>query len=260
MNKQIYVCEDSVDGIFSAIYNIYLDTCKGKVTHENCEIIAGQIGNYELFADYNYIATDYESSKKVSKAITERFGYEAYEAFVYAASCDDEDKATIIYKCMRIGLAMKDSFKLLNYWTDETVVRLLKLYKKASNEYGRMREFLQFSELANGVLYSCIGPTCDVVEFLGPHFSNRLPNENFIIHDEIRDKYLIHKAGNGYVLLKGDNLNIDKSLFDIKSDKEEFFRELFKVFTETIAIKERENRKLQQQFIPKRIQKYKVEF
>lgn len=260
MNKQIYVCEDSIDGIFSAIYNIYLDTCKGKITHENCEIIVGSIDNYELFADYIDVETDLINSKKVTKAINERFGYEAFEAFVYAASCDDKDKGNIIYKCIRIGLSMKDSFKLLNLWTDETVVKLLKLYKKAANEYGRMREFLQFSELNNGVLYSCIGPVCDVVGFLGPHFSNRLPNENFIIYDEIRDKYLIHKAGSGFLILYGQNLDIDKTVFDNKSDKEEFFSELFKVFTKTISIKERENLKLQQQMLPKRIQKYKVEF
>ncbi len=260
MNKQIYVCDDSVDGIFSAIYNIYLDVCKGKIAHDNCGIIAGNIENYELFTDYIDVDTDYKNAKKVARTVTERFGYEAYEAFVYAAACDDACKADIIYQCIRIGLRMKDGFKLLNLWTDDTVVNLLKLYKKASNEYGRMREFLQFSELNNKTLYSCIGPVCDVLEFLGPHFSNRLPNENFIIYDEIRDKYLIHKAGFEFVVLEGKNLNIDKEIFNIKSDKEQFFSELFKVFTETIAIKERENLRLQQQMIPKRIQKYKVEF
>lgn len=259
MNTQrIYLCSDSIEGIFTAIYDIYTHTSKHIATLDNCKVLTGEIGNFELFSEYIDVVTDPEKAMKVTRTICDRFGFEAYECFLYAAACNDERKADAIYKSIVTGFRMNAGFKLVSMWTEPCVALMNELQRKARNEFFRWREFLQFHELNGGTLFSRIGPVCDILALLAPHFENRLPNENFMIYDEIRDKYLVHEKGKASIVVIGDGLLPNEN--NILSDNDKHYDALFKVFTESIAIKERENLKLQQQLMPLRIQKYKIEF
>lgn len=259
MNSQrIYVCTDNIEGIFTAVYDIFTDVSQHKTTHDNCKVIAGEIGNFELFSDYIDVTTNPEKALKVTRTICDRFGFEAYESFLYASCSDDERKANAIYKGIVSGFKSKAGFNLINMWTDPNISIVNELRRKAGNEFARWREFLQFHELNNGVLFSRIGPICDILMLLAPHFSNRFPNENFMIYDEIRDKYLVHEKGKKCVVVIGDGEKPDETAILSENDKK--YDALFKIFTSSIAIKERQNLKLQQQLMPLRIQKYKIEF
>ncbi|MDO4187375.1 MAG: TIGR03915 family putative DNA repair protein [Lachnospiraceae bacterium] len=256
--NRIYVCSDNIEGIFTAIYDIYTHVSEHKTTHDSCKIITGEIGNFELFSEYIDVITDKDKALKVTRTVCERFGFEAYESFLYAASCDANNKATAIYKSIVTGFKTKAGFRLINMWTDANVSYVLELSRKAKNEFASWREFLQFHELNNGVLFSRIGPTCDIIMFLATHFENRFPNENFMIYDDIRDKYLVHEKGKKCVIVIGNGIDPAEETAYSKNDS--FYDELFNVFTHTIAIKERKNLKLQQNLMPLRIQKYKIEF
>lgn len=259
MNEQrIYVCSNNIEGIFTAVYQIFTHVSEHITTHDNCKIIAGEIGNFELFSEYIDVTTDSDKAMKVTRTICDRFGFEAYESFLYASCCNDEEKATAIYKSIVTGFSKKAGFNLMNMWTDPNISLVNELRRKAGNEFARWREFLQFHELNNGVLFSRIGPVCDILMLLAPHFSNRFPNENFMIYDEIRDKYLVHEKGKKCVVVIGDGKIPDE--MSILSENDKKYDALFNIFTKSIAIKERKNLKLQQQLMPLRIQKYKIEF
>ena len=256
--NRIYVCSDNIEGIFTAVYNIFTHVSEHETKHDNCKIIAGEIGNFELFSEYIDVETDSDKTMKVTKTICEKFGFEVYEAFLYAASCTHDDKANAIYKSIVNGFRTNAGFRLINMWTDPYMALVNELSRKAKNEFGSWREFLQFHELNNGVLFSRIGPTCDILMFLAPHFTNRFPNEDFMIYDELRDKYLVHEKQKECVVVIGNGLDPHEDKLFSESDI--MYDDLFKVFTKTIAIKERMNRSLQQQLMPLRIQKYKIEF
>ena len=253
MNKQKYMCADSIEGIFSAIYNIYLAVSKHETSHDSCEVQAGPIGNFELFTEYVDVETNAENALKVTNTIIKSMGFEAYEYFLYAAVSNDDRKANAIYNCIRKGLKQP---RILENYSDRDASVIQELYKKSHNEFCRWREFLQFSELENGVLFSKIGPTCDILMLLAPHFSDRFPNENFMIYDEFRDKYLVHEKQKPCAIVYGNG----KAPDFIESSAESHYKNLFITFTKSIAIKERMNHALQQQLMPLRIQKYKVEF
>ena len=260
MNKTIFVCQNTIEGIFSAIYDAYSSVCNHEIEHANVEICSQGIENYCMFANYINVETDSDKAIKVSRTICNKMGYEAYECFCFAISCDDNDKATNIYHSIVTGLHISNPFRIMNMWTNSNVARVIELSRQGRNEFFRWREFLQFRELSSGILYSKIGPTCDIIAFLGPHFENRLPNENFIIHDSIRDRFLIHEKQKNWVLISGNDFHGDRTLLNTLSEKEEIISDLFRAFTTSIAIKERINPKLQQQLMPLRIQKYKIEF
>ena len=90
-----------------------------------------------------------------------------------------------------------------------------------------------------------------------PHFSDRLPMENFVIYDEKRSLFGIHPAGRQWYLLCGDEEI--KPLLNL-SEEEKKYQAFFKHFCETIAIRERRNLKLQRNMLPLRFREYMIEF
>ena len=81
--------------------------------------------------------------------------------------------------------------------------------------------------------------------------------ENFVVYDDIRDFFGIHPAGKQWYLYRSGE---GKEPILRLTEDEIRYRELFQHFCQSIAIKARENSKLQMQMCPLRFQKYMMEF
>ena len=93
---------------------------------------------------------------------------------------------------------------------------------------------------------------------VAPHFAERLSVENWMIHDAVHEEYAVHEAGRQWILVSGEH--VDEDRFSSYSAKEETFSELWKEFTEAIAIKERKNPRCQMGHLPLWCRKNLVEF
>ncbi len=257
-NKKIFVCEDSLEGIFTGVYEAYAAVSRHEAAHEGCSIMAGTGGNFELFAEYIDVKTDAEKAGKVIRTICDSFGTPVYQEICKAAACEETCKAEDIYKTVVLGLSRRLGARVLDAWNNPHVAGVLELARRANNEILHMEGFLRFQELKNGALFSRIGPRSNIVAMLVPHFADRLPNENFMIYDEKREIFAIHKKQKQWVLVTGEI--IDEEAMRNYSDREDYFQALFTSFCRSIAIEARENLSLQQQMLPLRFQKYMVEF
>ena len=91
--KRILVCEDSMEGIFSAVYDGWKECAGGcKVSIQTSFPVS-----MELFTSYREIATDQSKAGKVMRTILMRLGSEVYEQICLAAASADEDRGTAIY-------------------------------------------------------------------------------------------------------------------------------------------------------------------
>ena len=86
----------------------------------------------------------------------------------------------------------------------------------------------------------------NILEPLGNHFINRMPSMNFIIHDKNREICFIYNCKE-YRIINSENLKIPEI-----SEQEKTYQNLWKMFFNTIAIKERKNSRCQMQFMPKK--------
>lgn len=259
----IFLCEDSPDGIFCGIYNAY----ESRLGHSNIQLqIAASENNYELFQEYISVAVDLEKSQKVSRTLRKHFGFEVYSMIYQAAVSDGRpqrqkhsfDKADAIYKSVVLGLSLPDGSRLMDYLHEPYVHQVFLLNRSSYNEAHHLLGFLRFQELQNGILFATIHPKNDVLALLSDHFCDRLLQENFIIYDESRKKAALHKKGSSYLLADASDMN-DCFIHTYSSNELEYQR-LWKGFFDSVAIKARENSKLQNQNIPKRFQKDAVEF
>lgn len=254
MEYKILICEDSMEGIFTAIYAAY----ELRIDHSRIRLQVGESENYTLFAEEIRIAPDKEKTAKVAATIERRLGREAYMDICYALAAKEKEKATAVYRAVVLGLSLPNGRRVMEHLTDDNVRLVANLRRTVWNEMHSLMGFVRFHELENGILFSKIGPKHNVITFLADHFADRLPLENFVIYDEMRSIFLVHPAGKAYFYVMGETL--DEAFSGNYSEREKEYQELFGHFCHTIAIKERENTALQRQLLPIRFREYMVEF
>ena len=254
MEEYYLVCEDSLEGIFTGIYDAYLK----KKPHEQIHICLGEDENYRLFASYEACLPDEKKAASVARTVIKQFGEEAYLAICRALASEQPDKGEAVYKAVAAGLAMRDKRDLMGNLSNPYIYRVFELARFTANEAHYHVEFLRFKELENGILYAVIGPKNNVITFITPHFADRLPLENFVIYDEIRGIFAMHPARGDWYLVSGkEGMQQAEHTF---SEGEKKYSELFSSFFHTIAIKERNNYGLQRNMLPLRYRRYMAEF
>ena len=188
-----------------------------------------------IFNDPNYIAKlENLSSKKVIKIIT----------FVFLSN--DKNKELILYYFILNTLKYKKN--IIYYRNLLCVNQALKISKHVANENHKFKGFTRFQMVNNKFLFAKIKPDNYILESLSQHFSKRLKNELWIIKDEKHNILSIYDKKNFYIVNAKD-----LQLLELKNiEKNEKWEKLWKTFFNSIAIKERENRRCQMSFMPKK--------
>lgn len=254
MEEKYIICEDSLEGIFTAIYDAYAL----REGHEHIHVQVGEEDNYRLFASYLYSRADLSKTDKVIRTLRNRLGEEVYLTLCRAAASCYPDKGEAVYRTVVEGITGGSGRRTMDNLRNPYVARTFELSRRTANEAHHEIEFLRFQELEQGILYAKIGPENDVVSFIMPHFADRLSPEHFMIHDERRGLFGVHPAGEAWYLVSG----VDESIREkLKYSGDELrYQELFTLFHNTIAIRERNNSRLQQQMLPLCFRDYMVEF
>lgn len=247
----IYLCEDCIDGIFTAIYYAWSDgICHTDVRLKDADM------NYSFFEKYEDIQTDTEISLKVSSAIKNKLSPDIYEDIFCVSLIDNVEKASVIYHFLQQAFqyGISAAYRIQN----EYVFQFSNFLKKIRNEAHFYIEISRFEELSNHVLICRIEPDDNIIYLIVEHFVDRLHCEDFIICDIKRDISAIHRKNKGYSFISGYHLADTEGLLNL-SDSELAFRDMWRQFYNTIAIKERTNARLQKNMLPLKYRKHMTE-
>lgn len=250
----IFQCEDSLDGIFTGIY----DAWASGYGHNNVKLTTSLTENFELFAQYITVTTDPEKAMKVHRTLKKRFSYDAFSILCLAASSYQDDKADMLYKTIVYAFTLPNESSALEADAIPFIRAVNKYAKNANNECHHLYGFLRFSELYSNILFAKITPKNNIISFLTNHFDNRMPLENYMIYDEGRDIVALHKAHCQSLIALHPDFN--KNAIEQFSDSEEQFRSLWQEFFDSIAIEGRHNTNLQRQNMPLRFRSNQHEF
>lgn len=255
--KTIYVCSDTVTGIFSGIYDAWRTGKK----EEECGIALKGMLEQQLFCDYVEVEETEHKAVAVESLIKRHLGRRAYWDIYHAVLSEDKEKGDAVLGTMLAAKTLPDSTRIMEHLSHPKVEKVFELSRNVGGEAHALKGFLRFQELENGVLYARITPKSQVLTCLAPHFSDRLPMENWMIHDKTHNMFVVHEAGKKWVLLwdeLGNGLWDEKVL--VMSEKEQEYERLWQGFCKTIAIESRENPRCQRQHLPLRFRPNMVEF
>ncbi len=246
--KHVYICEDTTAGIFTGIYDAWVS----RYGHTNNEIRVKEPDNLEFFSEYIYVKTDNEKALKVTKSICSKISEEIYIILYNVSLSNRPEKAEHIYRFLILGFAMGK--EVLRFLTNPDVNAVVKIEQNVKKEFFHYEGFLRFVQIKNGILAARFRPENNVLAVVADFFSDRMPDENWIICDEGRRTAAFHEAGKAWFLYQNFSLEEHAG----KAEKDEYYR-LWKQFVDTIGIKERKNDKLRFQMLPNRYREYMPE-
>lgn len=249
--KIIYICENTPDGIFTAVYDAWAEG----VLAEQISILADDAYEMELFAEYRYVETDMEKAVKVARSVSCKISREAYRQIYAASLSGEEDKIMAIYRFLRLGFVVGAT--VTDMHAKEEVCRVFELCRNVVNEAHSFREFVRFAELENGILIARIKPKNFVLPLMAEHFADRFPEEHFVIIDDNSEMGLFHERGKKWFLSPIEREAIER-LWNGERSRE--YERLWKTFFKTIAINERKNYKCQRNMCALRYRDYMLEF
>lgn len=234
------------------------DAYAGKLGYENIKLQIADGTDLELFADYIEVNPDAEKSAKVLRTIRREMGLEAHDCICQAAESWDYRKADAIYRTIVLGLHLPKKQNVMHCLTKDYVCTVAELAKKTWNEAHRLMGFVRFTELSGGILYADIHPENNVLPLIAPHFANRYPEENWVIYDERREYFAIHRSKSGWILLEG--MKVTAEVKEQLSAEEDDYRQMWKAFLKSVAIEARKNGELQKQLLPLKFRDRMTEF
>lgn len=257
----IYVCEDSLTGIFSGIYEVW----KRKMTAEEAGLEVGDSFERRLFCEYIFCKAEERKALAVIRMIQKNLGADVYEKISYALLSADRRKAEMVFRAMLEAKKLSRKDRLMEHLGNEVVRAVFGMYRQVANEAHHYKGFVRFRELKNKTLFAKIEPKHAVLPCIAEHFADRFPQENWVIYDKTHEVFLIHEKGKRYYFLqqymcmKGDSGSA-QNIAGVFSEEEMDYEALWKEFVRSINVAERENRALQNQNLPLRFRTNLVEF
>lgn len=259
-------CEDSLEGIFTAIYDafVYKNRMDGPYT-DSIQIAVGDGGNLSLFAREISVATDTDKVYKTMRAIQTRLGFSVYDRLLCSLCHFADDRATAVLGYLVRGFAK--GLKVSEEFADPYVMRIVELSRKVYNEREKFYGFLRFRLIPDrkpypaaaagdggkGILWAEVEPKCNLVPIMTEHFSDRFPGEHFIIYDPARKLAAVHEAYRSCVLVSGQEPVVEPG-------EPDYMETLWKRYFAAMEITERHNERCQRTLMPYWYRKHMTEF
>ncbi len=234
----VYQIEDSLSGIFTAVYDSFLYKEEvGDVT------ISDEQKNF--LNCYRKILNDKNKIKKVDAKLKNILYSKNYAEIKKAFLSGDDKKHLIIFNYLvKIIRCNKDC--TLNF-SDIDISNYHNLLQRISLESHRFKGFIRFEKSKEGVYIAKFSPDNDIITLIFPHFKRRFKNNPFILHDEKRN--IIALSNKEKSLITNGNTNF----FTLNVDED--FKKLFKLYHDSVNIICRKNTRLMLNYLPKRYHK-----
>lgn len=186
-----------------------------------------------------------------------------YDAWISRAEGIDDHLLAVIVLAVQINGSPMGRRQM------ESVSRVAAAAKRVRDERYRFLEFTRFlricggdpktaalTSLSNasvGIYVADIEPEYDILIDLVQHFVKRFQDQKFMIRDKTHGTALVYDAQSWQIVELPE-------LMSLPLPDESRYEELWRRYFDTVAIPWRRNRKLQQQFVPKKYRRYLTEF
>lgn len=241
----IYLYDGSFDGLLCCIFESYANH---EIPDEICPEYAYE---QEVLWQVRQIETNGDYADRVFVKLSAVLGKEGIlllrTVFLYGGA----GRETALLRFVRFGL--KHGKAALQMLGKAETAAVRNMEKAVLNEAHLMREFLRFSDY-HGALASVIEPKHYILPLIKGHFTERYPEEHFLIFDRTHKMALVYRPYESRIIPMDAFDPPDASL------SERQFRRLWQEYYDAIAIKPRENPRCRMTHMPKRFWSCMTEF
>ena len=242
-----YIYDGTFEGLLTAIYEAYY------LGNPPENIFPHHYVQEHFLCENIQITTCTEKADKVYDAISKKISSYALRHTYYAFLSEKQDISTYIYHYLKMGFKVGKNID--RYLTDDNVRFVHDISRKVGFERHRMLGLLRFRQVSMDDYYATFEPDYNITALLAPHFTKRLSDQNWIIHDVKRNIGAIYKKNTKKWIVS--DVSFKQPLGN--NSQEKLFQEMWKTYFDNIAIEARQNAKLQRQFMPQRYWKHLIE-
>ena len=140
--KQIYICSDTITGIYSALYDAWKENRDKEAGIE----LRGKT-QQQLFCEYTVVEENGEKAFQLERMVKRYLGYNAYWDIYHALLSDDEQKGEAVFRTMQEARKIQDSRRIMDHLGNPDVAKGFQLSRSGSNEAHLYQAFIRFREM-----------------------------------------------------------------------------------------------------------------
>lgn len=232
----IYVYDGTFDGFLCCVHEFYYSS------FNPVDIIREEDIEASLY-QFVTIETDPYKAHRVRAAVEEKIS--CYTLRFLQECFLSYQKYTELHMLRFVVKGFKKGADIFRLVSDDDVDFVLKAHNHIKREKHLYLGIIRFYK-ANDVYISVIKPKNRIVPLLANHFTQRFANQDFMIYDAANKQALMYNKKQ-VTIIKADNIELPEM-----DGEERNMQKLWKLFYDTVAIKERYNPKCRMSFMPKR--------
>lgn len=227
------VFDGSFDGLMTLVFDTYI--CRDDID------AVSEFSGVDSLLPTRYFPANQDKARRIKAYISKRLG-EDFAFMVRAAYLSSrETRFRAIVKTIHLSCSMgKAVLDLL----DDEVLNFITCQREVNWEAHRFMGILRFKQMSDGSMLAVFSPKHNVMTLVLPHFADRFPEEYLLLYDE--ERHLAGLSGQGKLRF----VEVE-SIAPQESMQEAELQNLWRVFFDHLAIRERFNPRLQQQHLPK---------
>lgn len=239
MSEQLILrCEDSMEGLFSAIYDAFEH--RGKMEKPHAGRISIVIGNNgETSAGEQIVTTDASKVEKLVRSIQGKLGFPVYDSILRVLCHYDEERASVAFRYLAHAFVKGSGIPREN---DPQMLKVVEMSHRVENELKKAYSFLSFRRYKE-MLLAEIEPKCNLIPLMMDHFADRFYKEDFIIFDVNRKSMVLHEAFQPCALFEGDEL-------PAVDEGDDYYQNLWDKCSRPTEMKGRNNKQSNNQNLP----------
>ena len=244
--EAVVLFDGSLEGFLCILHAYYYEGVTPIIIHEEDH------HQPTLDAEEYYVVTDYDQAVRVQQGIRKKISSLAEHHIANAFLADGDDRYMAMFRYLVLGF--KVGAIVDNHLQQDCVLRVHKLSRYVGREAHLLTGFCRFAETQGQIYYCSVEPKNYVLPILAQHFSDRMMNQAWIIHDKRRGKAAVYN-GETYVIA-----DVPRSAQVMYSENEAQIQDLWRTFFNSVNIKERKNPKVQRNLLPLYFRKSMTEF
>lgn len=235
---RIYKYSGTFTGFLCVIFTIYKEK-------EPPLYITSSNPQYALDAEVVEIEDSKEYALRVENSLRKKTA--DMEDIITAFASGQDNKESVLFQYIRLIFRYGKQAQLMQ--ANPHVIAFRDMHKRVTRELERLMGFLRFKELSNGILYAQYEPDNDLTQYMLPYFSKRNALTPFIIHDTRRNILGMYNTKDTCLIQS------TQSVPQIFTQEEALYQRLWRQYFNTVTIPDRENRRQQLQYMPRRYRK-----
>lgn len=249
----ILLYDKTFEGFLTAVFEVF------EYKYVDVQIV--QMINFQssFFSAPIPILTNPQKSDRVLKRLEKQLGKNGVQELLYAFLSEVASRETVLFQVIHYAV-QNPTKNILQDYSHQAVMQLSKLVKSVHRERHRMKAFIRFELLKDGIYFAEIHPDYDVLTLIITHFKNRYQDQKWLIYDAKRGYGVYYDLEIVEIITLDEEAQLQIQARDQLLDQKEIdYQKLWIEYFDHTNIIERKNTKLHIQHVPKRYWRYLTE-